>query len=134
MTLPTPLLSNIRGLIEKTGSRVKAPALLHFARVLTKVEQQEAEQTLEQGMAMVLDIPEPDGPPLLRQAVYLAAAVAPQRAVSLLPLLPEDHFRSAEGVIFNMLNHGHLAEAVEYLTHPVAGVQYPFHAAQQAFS
>ena len=73
--------------IELSGRPVKAAAILHFARVASTLDRTEAERMLEQGIALSMEMPEPDGPPLMSQAVYLAAAVSPQRAFDLLSIV-----------------------------------------------
>ena len=133
MTMVEELLAAVPNQLEQSDPPVKAAALLHLARVLAKSDPDAAQRTLERGIDLATDIPEPEGPCLLSQAVYLAAAVSPPHAVRLMPVVSGRYHRNTEGAIFNMLSHGHLAAAVSYLTDPPAHEPYPFHAAQQAF-
>jgi hypothetical protein len=61
--------------------------------------------------------------------VTLAAAVSPQRALGLMPLLAGPSHGRAEAIIFSMLRHGHLADAVSYLIDPPPREHYPYSAA-----
>lgn len=133
MDIPAQLLDEVRQQSEQSDPPVKAAALLHFARVLAKVDPDEALRTLERGIALAKEIPEPEGTPLLRQAAYLAAAVSPPHALRLMPAVSGEYSHCAEFALYNMVDHGHLADAVSYLTDPPANQRYPYGAAQQAF-
>jgi len=111
---------------------VKAAALLHLARVLTAFDKAEAERVLDTGIALAFEVPKPAGDALLTQAVTLAAAVSPQRALRLMPLVAAPWHRSTDRIIFNMLRHGHIADAVSYLSDPPPMERYPFSAAIEA--
>lgn len=126
------LLSEVRGQLEQSDPFVKAAALLHLARVLTAFDQGEAEEVLEMGIALTLEIPKPAGDILLSQAVTLAAAVSPWRAFRLIALVVDPGHDRAEGIICNMLRHGHIADVVSYLSEPPPREQYPFTAAMEA--
>jgi hypothetical protein len=121
MDVPHHFLAAIREQPETADAPVKAAALLHLARVLAVDDRDEAQRVLERGIALVMDFPAPDGPPLLRQAVYLAATVSPQRAFQLVPFVQDPYQGGVEGAIFTMLDHGHVADAVSYLSAPADG-------------
>ena len=126
------ILSEVRGQVEQADAPVRAAALLHLARVLTAFDQAEAENVLEMGIALTLEIPKPANDALISQAVTLAAAVSPPRALRLMPLVADRWRAGAEGLIFSMLRHGHIADAVSYLSEPPAQEHYPFSAAMEA--
>jgi hypothetical protein len=125
-------LSEARSQTERTEPPVKAAALLHLARVWTAFDHAEAERLLETGIRLAFEIPQPAGDALRSQAVTLAAAVSPQRALRLMPLLTGLSPGREETIVSNMLRHGHRADAVSWLSSPDARVPYPFHAAVQA--
>ena len=128
------ILSEVRGQVEQSDPPVRAAALLHLARVLTAFDQAEAENVLERGIALTLEIPKPANDALISQAVTLAAAVSPPRALRLMPLVA-DRWRwcaGMESMIFSMLRHGHMADAISYLSEPPPREHYPFGAATEA--
>lgn len=132
--MPAQLLAEARQLIEQSDPPEKAAALLHLARVLTAFDQAEAEQALERGIGLALELPTPEGDPIRFQAVTLAATVSPRRALQLMSCVvagPWRHGR-ASGIIFAMMRHGHLADAVSYLSDPSPIEEYPFNAATEA--
>jgi hypothetical protein len=126
------ILSEVRVQVEQSDAPVRAAALLHLARVLTAFDQAEAENVLERGIALTLEIPKPANDALISQAVTLAAALSPSRALRLVPLLADRWRGRAESMIFSMLRHGHIADAVSYLSEPPAQEHYPFSAAMEA--
>jgi hypothetical protein len=71
------ILSEVRGQVEQSDPPVRAAALLHLARVLTAFDQAEAENVLERGIALTLEIPKPANDALIPQAVTLAALFRP---------------------------------------------------------
>src|SRR5580658_6249912 len=95
------LLSEARSQTERSDPPVKAAALLHLSRVWTAFDQAEAERLLETGVALAFEIPQPAGDALRSQAVTLAAAVSPQRALGLMPLLAGPSPGRAATIIFN---------------------------------
>src|ERR1700722_11579328 len=125
------LLSEVRGQVEQSAPPVKAAALLHLARGLTAFDQAEAQRVLERGIILALEIPKSTGDALMFQCVSLAATVSPQRALLLLPLLTGPSHGRAAAIVFNMLRHGHLADAVSYLSSPPPRGQYPYTAATE---
>jgi len=132
MQFPEQLLSEVREEIEKLDAPVKAAALLHVARVVARFDSEEGQRVLERGIALVAEMREPPGQPLLGQAVYLAAAVAPQRAFQLMPSVKGPFHRISDGVIYNALSHGFPEDAAAWLSEPPDDVGYPFRAASQA--
>ena len=133
--MPRQILSAARDQAERSDSPVKAAALLHIARVLTAFDQPEAERVLEQAITLASELSEEDRDIILGEAVSLAACVSPQRAFRLVPHVVD---QSAGGILLkamvDMLNHGHVAEAVTYLSERMPGAAYPFGAVGQAMA
>ena len=125
------LLSEARNQTVRSDPPVKAAALLHLARVWTAFDQVEAERLLETGITLAFEIP-PASDALRSVSITLAAAVSPQHALRLMPLLAGPSPGRAATIIFNMLRHGHLADAVSYLSDPSSREQYPYTAATEA--
>jgi len=128
------LLSEARTQAGQSDPPVKAAALLHLARVWTAFDKAEAERLLEEGVALVLEIPQPEGDPLRSQAITIAAAVSPSHALRLLPHVTGHAHGRAATIVFNMLRHGHLSDAISFLSDPPRGEQYPYTAALEAIS
>jgi hypothetical protein len=131
--MPRQLLAAALEQAERSDPVVRAAALLHIARVLNAFDHAEAERVLEQGITLAEALPEPDREVVLGQAVSLAATVSPDRAIRLAPTvrneMPGGPMRKA---LFDMLSHGHVAEAIQYLSNPATIGDYPFDAARQA--
>jgi hypothetical protein len=114
---------------ERSEPAVRAAALMHIARVLARSDQVAAEQLLEQGIALAKKI-EGDAPSLLlSNAISLAAAVSAKHA---LPLYAE--YRTMDpfgGPVISLVNvmaeHGHIADAIAYLSDPLPGDRFPLH-------
>jgi uncharacterized protein (TIGR03435 family) len=131
--MPQQLLSDALEQAERSEPVVRAAALLHIARVLNAFDHAEAERVLDRGIALAGELAEPDREVILCEAVSLAATVSPDRAIQLAPSVRDE---APGGVmskaLFNMISHGHVAEAAQYLSDPVPIEDYPFHAALQA--
>jgi uncharacterized protein (TIGR03435 family) len=131
--MPQQLLSGALEQAARSEPVVQAAALLHIARVLNAFDHVEAERVLEQGIALAEALPEPEREVILGQAVSLAATVSPDRAMRLAPSVRHEQPGSPmTKALFDMLSHGHVAEAVEYLSNPASIEDYPFDAALQA--
>jgi uncharacterized protein (TIGR03435 family) len=131
--MPQQLLSDALEQAERSEPVVRAAALLHIARVLNAFDHAEAERVLERGIALAAELDEPDREVILGQAVSLAATVSPDRAIRLAPSVHDDMPGGVMSkALFDMINHGHLAEAVQYLSDPLPVEDYPFDAALQA--
>ena len=127
------LLSGALEQAERSEPVVRAAALLHIARVLNVFDHAEAERVLERGLALAAELTETDREVILDQAVSLAATVSPDRAIRLAPSVRDDMpGGTMSKALFDMISHGHLAEAVQYLSDPVSVEDYPFDAAVQA--
>jgi hypothetical protein len=132
--MPLQLLTDALDRAERSDPTDRAAALLHIARVLATFDRAEAERTLERGITLATELPEDQRSIILGEAIPLAAAVSPKRALDLAASVPGIRFREMELIVFRMLDHGHLAEAVDLSRQP--GVQHglPFMAASQAMA
>ena len=128
------LLSEAREQAERSAPAVKSAALLHIARVLTKIDAGEAERVLDEAVALAATLDEIDREIMLGETAALAATVAPRRALALMheASATDERLDALLRTLFNMIGHGHLADAVAYLSEPVAGYGYPYPAAHQA--
>ena len=123
--MPQDLLADARGQAERSGPAVKAAALLHLARVLTKVDSAEAERVLDEGLALTATLPEGERDILIGEAATLAATVSPPRAFPLVREAHTDRESMLRRTLFNMLEHGHVLDAVAYLSEPAPGRAVP---------
>jgi uncharacterized protein (TIGR03435 family) len=131
--MPRELLSACLQEAEHLEPAVQAAALLHIARVMNVIDHAEAERIVERALTIANALAEPDREVLLAQAVSLVATVSPQRALQLAPSVSYDMPGGAvQKALFDMMSHGHVAEAVDYLTGPHSSGEYPFDAARQA--
>lgn len=121
--MPPELLTAMRE-AEESEPAVRAAALLRIARVLTKIDQAEAERLLDRGVALLAELPEPERSAISPQATCLAACVSPNRAFALRSatreLLRTDKF------LFDMVRHGQVTAAVEYLTQWSEEGEFPY--------
>jgi hypothetical protein len=120
--MPQQLLSGALEQAERSAPVVRAAALLHIARVLNAFDHAEAARVLERGIALAEDLAEPDREVILGQAVSLAATVSPDRAIRLAPSIRDEMpCGLVMKALFDMLSHGHVAEAVRCLSDPASG-------------
>ena len=77
------LLLAARDQAERSESAVRAAALMRIARVLSRSDHSAAEQLLTQAIALAKDLDDYTSSLLLRNAVFLAAAVSPKQALPL---------------------------------------------------
>jgi hypothetical protein len=117
---------------EQSEPSVRTAALLRIARVLAKADQGEAERLLDRGLALLAELPEEERAALAPQAMCLAACVAPDRAFALRATTP-DPFGN-EKFLVDMVRHGQVAAAVEYLTLWSEDGEFPYHAAIETIS
>ena len=132
--MPRQLLPDALERAEPLEPVDRAAALLHIARVWTAFDRAEAERTLERGIALAGELPEEYRSIILCEAIPLTAAVSPQRALDLSASVPGTRFRGLDTIIFTMLDHGHIGEAVEILETLPSASGYPFMAAGQAMA
>lgn len=121
----------LRQVLEQSGysaTPIKAPALLHIARVLTQFDRERAVCVLGEGLSLARTLPETDQQIILGEAVFLAASIDPERAMHLLQegLTNVPHPRPLANLILVMLDHGHLEKAIGYLIGPMKAGEFPF--------
>jgi hypothetical protein len=117
---------------EQSEPSVRTAALLRIARVLAKADQGEAERLLDRGLELLAELPEEERAAIAPQAMCLAACVAPDRAFAL-RAATTDPFGN-EKFLFDMVRHGHVAAAVDYLMQRSEGGEFPYHAAFEIIS
>jgi hypothetical protein len=117
---------------EQSEPSARTAALLRIARVVAKADQGEAERLLDRGLALLAELPEEDRAAIAPQAMCLAACVAPDRAFAL-RAMTTDPFGN-EKFLLDMVRHGHVAAAVDYLTEWSEDGEFPYHAAFETIS
>ena len=117
---------------EHSEPSVRSAALLRIARVLAKADQGEAERLLDRGLALLAELPEEERAAIAPQAMCLAACVAPDRAFALRATTSDAV--GNEKFLFDMVRHGHVAAAVDYLTQWSEDGEFPYHAAFETIS
>ena len=130
--MPQELLREARAQAERSSAAIKGPVLLHIARVLTRVNPAEAETVLAEGLAVLEAVPEGARDLLLGEAAALAATISPPRAFEIVRRVSLDQESVVSRMLLNMLDHGHVAAAVAYLSDPPLHESYPFIAARTA--
>jgi len=125
--MPQQLLLRACQQAERSEPAVRAAALMHIARVQAPSDQVAAEHLLERGIALAKEVGSHAASLLLGNAIYLAAAVSAKHA---LPLYAEhrktDPFRGdALGLVNAMAQHGHMDDAIAYLSDPLPGDRFP---------
>jgi hypothetical protein len=113
---------------EGSEPAMKAAALLHISRVLTKTGPERAVRMLDEALAITMDLPPLDRDSVLDSGVLIAGAVDPQRAVGLMETLSfgRGHHGLVGRLVSVMLDHGHVAQAAVYLSGPIEKDEYPF--------
>jgi hypothetical protein len=126
--MPEDLLSAALEQAEGTDAAVKSAALLHAARVVACTDQAAAVRMLDRGIALAQELPERARTLILGNAICLAAAVSPKRALELYAAHrrpgPFDHAIMA--LVNVMATHGHIDTAIAYLNDPLPGDRFPF--------
>ena len=117
---------------EQSEPSVRTAALLRIARVLAKTDQGEAERLLDRGLALLAELPDGERAAIAPQAMCLAACVAPDRAFALRATTSDPV--GNEKFLFDMVHHGHVAAAVDYLTQWSEDGEFPYHAAFETIS
>jgi hypothetical protein len=117
---------------EQSEPSVRTAALLRIARVLAKADQGEAERVLDRGLALLAELPDEERAAIAPQAMCLAACVAPDRAFALRAMTSDSI--ANEKFLFDMVRHGHVAAAVEYLSQWSEDGEFPYGAAFETIS
>src|SRR3954464_5829349 len=112
---------------EQSEPSVRTAALLRIARVLAKADQADAERLLNRGLELLAELPEDERGAIAPQAMCLAACVAPDRAFALRATTRATV--GDEKFLFDMVHHGHVAAAGDYLTQWSEDGEFPYYAA-----
>jgi hypothetical protein len=117
---------------EESEPSVRTAAVLRIARVWAKSDQGEAERLLDRALTMLAELPEEERAAIAPQAMCLAACVAPDRAFALRATTTDPI--GNEKFLGDMVRHGHVAAAVDYLTQWSEEGEFPYHAAFETIS
>lgn len=133
--MPHDLLLAALAQAERSDRSVKGIALLHIARVMAVDDLPRARQLMEEGIAVISNLPEKQRSILFGEAAPLAGTVSPQRAFDLIQqeepaIMPW----RLDRIIFDLLSHGHVKEAIDYLSAPGKEYGYPYMGASQAMA
>lgn len=129
-----PLVSAALEQADRSEPVVTAAALLHLARVVHALDRAKGEQVLERGLAAAAALREPERTVILQEGVSLAAAVSPQHAIELAPLVTSDMPGGPMSkALFDMMGHGHSEAAADYLAQ-ASPEDFPYDAATQAIA
>src|SRR5262245_24161829 len=120
------LLHDTLSQIEVADAPVRAAALLRVARVMTRFDQAESERLIDRGLAVLAQLPEKDRAAMAPQVISLIACVSPDRAFAL-HATTTDPFAS-DKFLYDMVEHGHAAEAADYLARWSDPGEFPFDA------
>jgi hypothetical protein len=126
--MPRELLREVMKRSERSAAPIKAAALLHIARVLTTFDLEQAVPVFDEGLSLARALPQVDGDIILGEALFLAAAIDPERAMGLLQegLANVPHHFPLTNLILVMLDHGHVEKAIGYMIRPAKAGEYPF--------
>ncbi len=133
--MPREILARARVQAEHSEAPVRAAALLHIARALTAFDPPKAREVLEEGLAQIESLDPFERDMLREEAVNLACAVDPERALRVPAARTRQprHFAEMRRLEI-MLAHGHLEHAVTFLKHHAGGDPYPFMAVPSVIS
>lgn len=129
--MPTDLLATALAEASRATLDVRAAALMRLARVWKRLDPEEATRLFERGLADARTLPADICHALLRHAAVIGATVTPRDAMR---LAEEAAGLAAAGTLFGkqveeMLAHGLLADAIDYLSRLESSAGYPFDAA-----
>lgn len=100
--------------------------------MLTKINAAESVSTLDEALALAATLPDGERDILLGEGAVLAATVSPHRSFRFVREVVLDRDSVLTRALCKMLDHGHRADAVAYLSEPISGEAYPLSAADQA--
>jgi hypothetical protein len=131
--MPQQLLLGVLRQAEQSAPPIQAAASVHCARVMAKFDKQAAEQLLERGISLAQSLPPDERSLLLEEFPSVIAGADPNRAVELFMSLEKAEV-GPDRLLFAMLAHGHIAEAVEYLSNSVFDAAFPYGALTNAMA
>jgi hypothetical protein len=133
--MPQQLLRESIQQSEGSAPAVQAAALLHCARVMTQFDKVTADQLLERGITVTQSLSDDDERSLLLEEFpSIAAGTNPKRAIELYESLEKKDWSSSDRLLFSMLGHRHIAEAVAYLTSPNVSANFSYNALTNAMA
>lgn len=119
---------------ERSEPAVRAAALMHVARVLARSNEAAGVALLKRGLTLAKELNGETAELLLKNAVFLAAAVSPQDAFQLYAdQKAEDekmfgrHGSRVGGLANAMAQHGHIREVLAYFDDPPLGEHFPLY-------
>src|SRR3954468_7649760 len=111
------LLLEVLRQAEQSAPAMQAAVSVHGARVMSKFDTQAAEQLVERGISLAQSLSPDERSPILEEFPSVIAGTDPNRAVGLFMSLEKGERGSdPDRLLFAMLAHGHVAEAVEHLS------------------
>ena len=131
--MPQQLLLEVLRQAEQSAPAIQAAASVHCARVMAKFDKQSAEQLLDRGISLAQSLSPDERSILLEEFPSVVAGTNPNRAVELFMSLEQAEWEP-DRLLFAMLAHGHIAEAVEYLSSSRFGANFPFGALMNALA
>jgi len=131
--VPQELLQEVLRQAGQCAPAIQAAASVHGARVMAKFDKQAAEQLLERGISLVQSLPPDERSLLLEEFPSVVAGADPNRAVALFMSLEKAEW-GADRLLFAMLAHGHITEAVGYLSNSRFGAAFPYGALTNALA
>src|SRR5579862_4540047 len=116
---------------ERSETAVRAAALMHIARVLTRSDEAAAVALLKRGLTLAKSLDAEAAELLLNNAVFLAAAVSPRDAFQLYADQKNEHEKRfgrhgspVVGLANAMAQHGHIRDLLEYFDDPPPGERF----------
>jgi len=126
--MPQDILARAQQQAAQSDPAVRAAAFLHIARVLAVFDREDAVRVLDKGLAVAMALTGLDRECILSEAVVLAAAVHPERALRLVDSESSMRFRHhiPERLVQALLDYGYIEQAASYLIGAVKDSEYPF--------
>lgn len=125
--MPREMLRKVIDRAQNADPTIKAAALLHSARIMTAFDRNEAIRLLDEGLSSTIALPQPlERNEILTEGCRCAAAIQPERAMLLLHSDLSGHRLDLSNLIRIMLDHNHIAAAVQILSRNRKSEDYPF--------
>jgi YD repeat-containing protein len=129
------LLLEVLRQAEQSAPAMQAAVAVHGARVMAKFDIQAADQLVERGISLAQSLPPDERSPMLEEFPSVIAGTDPNRAVGLFVSLEKgERGPDPDRLLFAMLAHGHVAEAVEHLSSSTFGADFPYGALMNAMA
>lgn len=126
--MPQDMLRSAIDRARTSDPTIKAAALLHCARVMTAFDREEAIRLLDEGLALTMTFPQhsSEREEILTAGCLCAAAVDPERAMHLYNSGLSSRHIELSNLIWVMLNHCHITNAIQLLSGNQKSGEYPF--------